>query len=80
MVKVGRLLIEAESVLRLSFGVRAQTEMKIWCIKGMFLLKVVSSENNLGFKGIYIIIIIKQKSAHSGGRDEILQHRKKLEL
>ena len=44
MVKV---LIKPESALGLSFGVRAQTEMKIWCITGMCILKV-SSEKNLG--------------------------------
>ena len=36
-----------------SFGVRAWTEMEIWCIKGMYRLKLVSSENNSEFKGIY---------------------------
>ena len=34
-----------------SFEVRAQTEMEIWCIEGMFMVKVVSTERNLGFKG-----------------------------
>ena len=43
MVKVTGLLIKAESGLGFSFGVRAQTEMKIRCVKGMYLLKVVSS-------------------------------------
>ena len=49
MVKVLSLLIVAESALGFSFGVRAQTESKIWCVKGMHL---TSSEKNLGFKGI----------------------------
>ena len=44
MVKVMSLLIEGESALGFSFGVRAQTEIKIWCVKGMHLLKIVSSE------------------------------------
>ena len=51
MVKVTSLLIEAESALGFSFGVRAQTEMNIWCIKSMHL---ISSEKNLGFKGLLI--------------------------
>ena len=42
--KVMSLLIEAESTLGFSFRVRAQTEMKIWYIKGVYMLKVVSSE------------------------------------
>ena len=48
MVKVTSLLIKPESALGFVFGVRAQTEMKIWCITGMCTLKVVSSETNLG--------------------------------
>ena len=36
VVEVMGLLIEPESVLRFSFGVRAQTEMKIWCIKSIY--------------------------------------------
>ena len=51
MVKVTSLLIKAESALGFSFGVRAQTEMKIWCVKGMHLLKVVSSEKIQGLTG-----------------------------
>ena len=46
MVKVMSQLIKPESALGLIFGVRAQTEM---C-----MLKVVSSETNLGVKGIII--------------------------
>ena len=45
------LHIEAKSRLEFSFGVRAQTEMKIWCVKGMYLLKAVSSERIQGLKG-----------------------------
>ena len=41
------LPIKLESALGLVFGVRAQTEMKIWCITGMSMLKVVSSETIL---------------------------------
>ena len=51
MVKVMSLLIKPESALGFVFGVRAQTEMKIWCTTGMCMLKVVSSETNLGVKG-----------------------------
>ena len=58
MAKVMSLLIKSESAIGFSFGVRAQTKMKIWCIIGMCMLKVVSSETNLGFKGIYIYIYI----------------------
>ena len=39
MVKVTSL-----SGLGFSFGVKAWTEMEIWCLKGMFRLKVVSKE------------------------------------
>ena len=38
------LLILAESAPGCGLGVRAQTEMKIWCVKDMHLLKVVASE------------------------------------
>ena len=41
VVKVTSLLMKAESALEFSFGVRALTEMNIWCVKGMLL----------GFKG-----------------------------
>ena len=54
MVKVTSLLFKPESALGLVFGVTAQTEMKIWCITGMCMLKVVSSETNLGIKGFNI--------------------------
>ena len=51
MAKVTSLLIRPKtcaSAVGFVFGVRAQTEMKIWCITGMCILKVVSSETNLG--------------------------------
>ena len=51
MVKVTSLLVKPESALRFIFGGRAQTEIKIWCITGMCMLKVVLSERNLGVKG-----------------------------
>ena len=53
MVKVTSLLAKGRSGLRFSFGVRAWTEMEIWCVKSMYRLKLVSSENNSGFKGVY---------------------------
>ena len=46
------LLARTGSGLRFSFGVRAWTEMEIKCVKGMCRLKLVSSENNSGFKGL----------------------------
>ena len=52
MVKVMSLIVKAGSGLRFSFGVRAWTEMEIWCVKGMHRLKLVSCENNSGFKGL----------------------------
>ena len=51
------LLINAGNGLGFSFGGRVWTEIEIWRIKGMFILKVVSNEKNLGFKGTYIISI-----------------------
>ena len=48
MVKVTSLLIKARSRHGLGYGVRAWTEKEIWCVKGMYTLKVVSSEKNLG--------------------------------
>ena len=47
LVKVTSLLIDTENALGFSFGVRAQTEMKIWCVKGMYKLKVVSREKKV---------------------------------
>ena len=44
MVKVTRLLIKARSGHRCSFGVRAWTEMEIWYIKSVYMLKVISSK------------------------------------
>ena len=49
MVKVTSLLIEAESAIGFSFGVRAQTEMKIWCVKGMYMLNKLKNFDNKGF-------------------------------
>ena len=47
-----RLLAKAGSGVGFSFGVRAWTEMEIQCVKGMYRLKLVSSEKNSGFKGL----------------------------
>ena len=44
MVKVMSLLAKAGSGLGFVFGVRAWTETKIWCVTGMCMLKVVSSD------------------------------------
>ena len=52
VVKVTSLFVKAGSGLGFSFGVRAWTEMEIWCVKGMYRLKLVSSEKNSGFKGL----------------------------
>ena len=52
--KVMSLLINAGNGLWFSFEVRAWTEMEIRCVKDKFMLRVVSIEKNLGFKGIYI--------------------------
>ena len=46
------LLILAECAPECSFGVGVQTEVKIWCVKGVHLLKLVSSEKKIGFKGL----------------------------
>ena len=43
--RVMSLLMDAESAIGLSFGVRTYTKM-IWCIKGMYRLKVVPHEIN----------------------------------
>ena len=51
VVKVMSLLIMTGSALGFSFGVRAPTEMRIWCIvKGMYLLKIGSSEKMKGLE------------------------------
>ena len=42
-------LLRLEVGLRLSSRVGALTEMKIWCVKRMFMIKVVSSEKNKSF-------------------------------
>ena len=44
-------LLKAGRGLRFSFGVRTWTGMEIRCVKGMYRLKLVSSRNNLVFKG-----------------------------
>ena len=48
------LLHNAGSRPGFSFGVKPWTEMEIWCIEGMFMLKLVLSEKNSGFEGIII--------------------------
>ena len=45
-------LAKAVSGVGFSFGVKAWTEMEIRCVKGMRRLKLISSENNSGFKGL----------------------------
>ena len=57
MVKVTSLLAKAGSGLKFSFGVRASTEMEIWCVKGMYSLKLVSSEKNSGLNTLHTEII-----------------------
>ena len=52
MVKFMSLIVKAGSGLRFSFGVKAWTEMEMRCVKGMYRLKLVSRENNSGFKGL----------------------------
>ena len=44
------LMLEDKEVDLGWFG--AWTEMKIWCVKGMCIVKLVSSEKNLEFKGL----------------------------
>ena len=51
-MKVTCLLAKAGSGVGLSFGVRALTQMEIRCVKGMFRLKLISSEKNSVFKGL----------------------------
>ena len=49
--------VKPESVLAFVFGVRAQTEMKIWCITGMCMLKVCSlSETNVGVYDFWFLL------------------------
>ena len=45
------MIVKAGGGLRFSFGVRAWTEMEIWCVKGMHRLKLVSCEIIQGLKG-----------------------------
>ena len=45
-------LLRLEVEVGFSFGVKDWTEMEIRCVKGMYRLKLVSSENDLGFKGL----------------------------
>ena len=59
MVKVTCLLAKAGSGVGLSFGVRALTEMEIRCVKGMFRLKLISSEKNSVFKGLMVRVKAK---------------------
>ena len=54
IVKVTSLIINAGSGPGFSFGVRAWTEMEIWCVNGMFMLKVVSSQKKFGFTGMTV--------------------------
>ena len=44
MVRVTSLFIVATSALWFSFGVRALTEMKIWCVENIHMLKVVGNQ------------------------------------
>ena len=44
MVKITSVYIVATSALGFSFGVRAQTEMKVWYIEDMYMLKVTWNE------------------------------------
>jgi len=57
MVKVMSLLIMAASGHGFSFAVRAWREMESWCVKSMFMLKVVSSKQKLGFKTLVSPVI-----------------------
>jgi len=40
LLVLSQLLHNPASALGFSFGVKAQTEMKIWCVVGMHMLKV----------------------------------------
>ena len=51
MVMVTSQLVKPESALEFIFGVKVQTEMKIWCVTGRCMLEVVSSETNSGVEG-----------------------------
>ena len=52
MLQVMNPLDTAGSRLGFSFGVRARTEMERRCVMDMYRLKLVSSENNQGLKGL----------------------------
>ena len=65
MVKVTCLLAKAGSGVGLSFGVRALTQMEIRCVKGMFRLKLISSEKNSVFKGLKCTNHLKLAGADS---------------
>ena len=65
--KVIGLLIKAGSGHGLSFGIRDWAEMGIRCVKGMHMLKVVSCDKILGFKGrrlkdIYMSYLIEAQN------------------
>ena len=49
MVNVMSLLVKAGSGVGFSFGVKDWTEMEIRCVKGMYRLKLISSEKYSGF-------------------------------
>ena len=51
MVNVVSLLAKAGSGVGFSLGVKAWTKVEIWCVKGMYRLKLISSEKYSGFKG-----------------------------
>ena len=55
-----RLEVDLGSVLEAE-----QTEMEIWCVKGMFMLKVVSSKTNLGFNVDETDLYYRTLSMHS---------------
>ena len=44
----------AGSGVGFSFGVKAWTEVKIRCVKGMYRLKLISSEKYSGLKGFKV--------------------------
>lgn len=56
MVKITSVYMVATNVLGFSFGVRAQTEMKVWYIEDMYMLKVTWNEKQK--IGTVIIIIL----------------------
>ena len=77
MVKVTCLLAKAGSGVGLSFGVRALTQMEIRCVKGMFRLKLISSEKNSVFKGLKWSGVITEVE-HKTEKDVIMSTLKKL--